>query len=416
MNCRPFLENESLVPECSEKDEIPQQISDGLRYDDIIRAKPNYSGPLTDAEILQHFGDLSPLPRDCLIIVNDNDRSTPSARIVRLLRERGLLAEPATFIIATGTHKVPPPEVAWEISGASDQDTLLIHDSMDDATMVEVGQTSRGTIVKVNQVLIDAEAVFTINGVEPHYFAGFTGGVKSLLPGLAAKSTVEQNHAWAITKDARLMKTVGNPIQEDLWEAAELVRPTDAVNTVQIVNHGDDILNVACGPLRPAFDDAKAIAYSVYGVPVHEKVNRIISLVLPPLNRTLYQAQKAMESSKNVMEDGGTFVLVAPCDQGIGTAAFFETMQSYGSPEAITQSLSFENYKFGDHKAFYWAELAQRAELLYVGTLPEDVIGSAFMRKIEVGDLLALVEQWHAAGDHILIDEAGGYSAVYLSE
>jgi nickel-dependent lactate racemase len=183
-----------------------------------------------------------------------------------------------------------------------------------------------------------------------------------------------------------------------------------------MVNHGDDILHVASGSLRPAFEDAKAIAYNVYGVPVNEKVNRVISLVLPPLNRTLYQAQKAMESSKNVLEDGGTFVLIAPCDQGIGTAAFFETMQSCGSPEAITQSLSFDTYKFGDHKAFYWAELAQRAELLYVGTLPENVVGSAFMRKIEVDDLLSLVEQWHATGDRILIDEAGGYSAVYLSE
>ncbi|HMF33499.1 MAG TPA: lactate racemase domain-containing protein, partial [Candidatus Lokiarchaeia archaeon] len=306
------------MPACNEENETWQQIMDALPYEDIFHATPNYTQPLTDEHIIQRFDGLTPLPKDCLVVVNDNDRSTPSARIVRLLRKADLLVEPVTFIVATGTHKVPPLDIAQAISGATDQDTLLIHNSNDEQSMVEVGQTSRGTTIRVNSVLVDAENVFTINGVEPHYFAGFTGGVKSLMPGLAAWSTVEENHAWAITQDARLMRTAGNPIQEDLWEAADIIRLTGAINTVQMVNHGEDILHVASGSLRPAFEDAKAVAQAVYGVPVPTKVNRIISLVLDPLNHTLYQAQKAMESSKNVLEDGGTFVLVAPCDQGIG--------------------------------------------------------------------------------------------------
>lgn len=386
-----------------------------LSYDDILHVRPNYTQVLSDIEICRCLDTLAPLPRDCLVVVNDHDRSTPSAHIVQLLRECGILVEPATFIIATGTHKPPPLDVARAISGINEQDTLLLHDSTDEQHLVEVGQTSRGTAVRVNQALVDAEAVFTINGVEPHYFAGFTGGIKSLVPGLAARTTVEQNHAWAITPAARLMRIAGNPLQEDLWEAAALAHPLDEVFSVQMVNHGDDILHVSAGHLRPAFEAAREVAQEVYGVPVAEKVDRIISIVLPPLNHTLYQAQKAMENAKHLLKCGGTFVLVAPCGQGIGTAAFFERMQALGSPETIVQSLSFETYQFGDHKAFYWAELAQRVQLLYLGDLEDDVIQGAFMQKVSIEGLLALAEEWHAQGDRILIDEAGGYSAIYLA-
>ena len=70
--------------------------------------------------------------------------------------------------------------------------------------------------------MIEAEKILTINGVEPHYFAGFTGGIKSLIPGLAAHRTVELNHRWAITSDAAILRTEGNPLFEDLWEVAKL--------------------------------------------------------------------------------------------------------------------------------------------------------------------------------------------------
>ena len=211
------------------------------------------------------------------------------------------------------------------------------------------------------------------------------------------------------------MRIAGNPLQEDLWEAAEFVHPTDAVTTVQMVNHGDDILHLTTGFLRPAFEEAREVAQMVYGVPISGQVDRIISLVLSPLNRTLYQAQKAMENAKQVLKDGGTFVLVAPCDQGIGTAAFFDRMQALGSPETIVHSLSLETYQFGDHKAFTGLQLARRVELLYLGNLDGDIARGAFMQKISLEELLNLISEWHARGDRILIDEAGGYSAIYLS-
>ncbi len=399
---------------CTGKVDYRGHLLNALIHFDLIRAKPQYMDRLDDGSILNKISGLKPLPAGCLIIVNDHDRSTPTTRIVKLLREAGILTQPATFILATGTHAPTPPETAQKISGAGPKDKLLIHNAGDETKLVNVGKTSHGTEVVVNQVLKTAKQVFTINGVEPHYFAGFTGGVKSLVPGLASKKTTTQNHRWAMDPGARIMRTTGNPLHEDLWDAANLAFPTANVTTVQVVNHGSDILDANAGTLRPTFEKAKEAATRVYGIGLKEKVDRIVSLVEDPLDHTLYQAQKAMENTKHVLRDGGTFVLVASGDQGIGTAAFFKRLQSLGTPDKVLKSLSFKTYQFGDHKAFYWAELAKRVELLYTGDLPQETIQAAYMRKVEVNDLINLIKQWQTNGDHILLDEAGGYSAVYL--
>ena len=194
--------------------------------------------------------------------------------------------------------------------------------------------------------------------------------------------------------------------------SGEIVRPMDQIQTIQLVNHGEDILAIYIGPLRSAFQSAMQDARQIYSRKLNHSFKRIVSFVQEPLNKSLYQAQKAMENVKQVLQDGGTFVLIAQCDSGIGTAAFFERMQKLGTPENILNALSFETYKFGDHKAFYWAQLAHRAELLYLGSLSSTLVEQAFMQKILETDLIILIKTWIDAEDTILIDFAGGYSAV----
>ncbi len=381
---------------------------------DLIRVEPKYTQALTDADLAKIFADMPPIPKDALIVVNDHFRSTPSSRIIKVLREIAKLTEPVTFIVATGTHKPPSRELGLQLTGASDQDQLLLHNVYAEQDYYAAGKTKRKTDVKVIQIAKDAECVLTINGVEPHYFAGFTGGVKSIIPGIAHKATVEQNHAWAITPKAKVMRTKGNPVFEDLWDALNLIRPEEEIRTIQLVNHDADILYATWGSLRQAFERAKKIATRIYGIQIDARVDRLIPLVCSPLDKNLYQSQKAMENTKNVLRDGGTSAMVVQCDDGIGTAAFFERLQSKDSAQEIVKSLYFDNYKFGDHKAFYWAELATRVELLYVGDLPQDTVSVGFMNKVEPEELGELVKKWLAQGDRVLLDCAGGFSALYL--
>jgi nickel-dependent lactate racemase len=379
-----------------------------------IFASPLFSVPLTEKDLMKILQNCPEIPADALIVVNDADRSTPSAQIVKLLQKLGKFSKPVTFIIASGTHKPCSMEEAKILSAARLEDRIVIHNSTDETQLISIGKTKRGTDIKIHKLLRMAPFILAINGVEPHYFAGFTGGVKSLIPGCAGKTTTAQNHKWAMDPNSRVMRTTGNPIFEDLWEAGELIRPMNEVYAVQMVNHGNEILACDVGRIRPAFEKMKDLAKQVFGLTLTQKVKHIISFVEDPLDKTLYQAQKAMENAKHVLADGGTFVLIANCEKGVGTAAFFECMLQFGCVDNIIAGLAIDTYKFGDHKAFNWATLAKRVELLYIGSLNDQIVNQVFMRKVSFPELLDLAKKWHNRGDRILIDAAGGYTAFEL--
>ncbi len=147
-----------------------------------------------------------------------------------------------------------------------------------------------------------------------------------------------------------------------------------------------------------------------------EKVDHVISFVTNLLNKTLYQAQKAMENTKNILEDNGTFTLIAKCDRGIENPLFFQRMKHLQTLENIVSSLTFEKYKFGDHKAYYWAELAKRARLFYIGDISSGEAYEAFMEKISFNNLFAKIEKWIEKNQTILIDEMGGMSVAYFEK
>lgn len=382
-----------------------------LRQPGVLTVRPAYPAPLSDAALGGALAGFPVLPAKALIVVNDPYRATPTWRIVEMLRKLGKLNEPVTFAVATGTHKPPPLAVATNLSGATAGDELLLYDAGTERDFVAAGSTRRGTPVIVQRRVRDTECVLTVNSVEPHYFAGFTGGVKSLIPGLAHRETIERNHAWAMTAAARLMATTGNPVFEDLWEALERVRDPRRTLSIQLVNHGDSILHLSWGSLPDAFAVAARVAREIYGVAVAGPVQCVVSLVSPPLDRNLYQAHKAMENASEVLRDGATFVLVADCTEGIGTQAFFERMAMLGSPRGVLETLCLEDYAFGDHKAFRWAKMATRCELIYVGSLPSAVVRKSFMEKWSPARLEERVAMWLGRGDRVLVDAEGGYSA-----
>ncbi len=159
---------------------------------------PKTTKILSDKEIIHILDDFPSIPKDALIILNDLDRSTPSHRIIKYLRHSGKIIYPVTFIIASGTHKPISLEKAKILAGSNTLDRVLIHDCDKKQDLEYVGKTSRGTKVYIEKIVRQTNFILTINSVEPHYFAGFTGGVKSIISGLAGRITVEKNHSLAI--------------------------------------------------------------------------------------------------------------------------------------------------------------------------------------------------------------------------
>ena len=174
---------------------------------------------------------------DVLCVVNDGTRPTPTHKIIDALYDK-IEDKRFNFIIATGTHREPTVDEFKYIFGdfySKFKDRIFVHKAEKTEDMIYLGKTGLGTEVWINHIAVDAKNILTINSVEPHYFTGYTGGRKSIIPGLAAYRTVEQNHSFALDRRAQPCALQGNPLHEDLMDAVKIYRQGRNLFSIQTV-------------------------------------------------------------------------------------------------------------------------------------------------------------------------------------
>ena len=313
-----------------------------------------------------------------LFIVNDASRPTPTALLLSRLGER--IPSGARFIVATGAHKAPTPDELRRILGDSvASNASFIHDCRDDNALYYAGTTSCGTEVFFNSEVEKAGGIFVIGSVEPHYFAGFTGGRKAFLPGISAFSTIEQNHRLALDSRAAPMALEGNPVHEDMDEALDFVRKP--IFSLQLVLDAKGRIYAAfAGDIRKSFNAAAREARRIFSVPVESAADIVVCVVNPPLDKNLYQAHKAIEHGKLALADGGIIILVASCSMGIGYDNFMKMLRRYPDFNELSER-AMREYSLGDHKAVKIAETAQRAQIWAVTELPDSAFDGTPIRK-----------------------------------
>ncbi len=312
---------------------------------------------LTDGEITEVLGLPFEPGTKTLYIVNDLDRPTPTERLLKLLARRYPGALSADVVVATGAHKIigTVGETGRRILGGlfdSFSGRIHFHDSTINPT-VPVGRTPRGTGVEVSSSLFEYDNIVAIGSVEPHWFAGYTGGRKSIVPGVASFETIRGNHSLALSKGAGPAVTAGNPVYEDLQDAASLVvkrleEKNAAVFGINAVSKGNDIYGVFCGPIldsiAPLFDKVGDIY-----IKEAERSDIVVAIAEAPMERDLYQAMKSFENVRGAIKDRGSYILVASCTDGVGPPHFSETMELASRGDALAKRLSGE-YRLGDHK------------------------------------------------------------------
>ena len=339
---------------------------------------------------------------DTLCIVNDGHRATPSQLILEQLAkiENHKIT---TIIIATGTHGPPTQKEIDQIIGGYDKllkAKVIVHDSMRQ-DLVMIGTTSKGTEVWINPIVKSFKRILCINSVEPHYFAGFTGGIKSLVPGLAAKGTVEKNHSWALDEKSEPLNIETNPLPLDLWETRDMIKAE--VYGIQMVSVGKDIYGIHTDELRTAFMAAVEQSRKILSVKLDRLYDVIVSIVYPPLDRSLYQAQKGIENTRQVLKPGGEMILLAECHEGIGNTAFYDTIIKYNHPREVMDALNRENYHFGDHKAYKFASLTNESNLTLIGQLDESQTSKFFAKHMELNQLENYLREMRKLDKEILV-------------
>ena len=308
--------------------------------------------------------------RKILVVLNDHTRPTPSSIVLRKL---DLSGKDVTTIIATGTHRSPNRAELSKILGGTVPPfggKIAVHDSRDTAQLKFLGRTSRGTKLLLNQQVFDAEGIIVVGSVEPHYFAGFTGGRKFLLPALCGLESIVMNHSYAVDERSRILALDGNPIHEDFMEALNLFNRYDDIFSIQLVLNSEQQVSFASsGHIVQSFMECVERAKDVYVAPVESKADIVISVTRPPLDLDLYQSQKGIDNVKLALKDDGILILVSKCPDGIGDKGFYNILvSSKGAPPKANTC------EFGFHKAWKMAEILTRARVFAVTDLPPDLL------------------------------------------
>lgn len=365
---------------------------------DIEKVGPNISGEsLGKEEIKEHYENLLNSDYDSLaefigdksllIIVNDFKRATPTALFLetldKYLKENNIDIFDRDFniIVATGTHDPPSEEGLKHILGKyyDDLESKTIIHKCKENEHIDIGITSRGTPVKIDKNILGYDRIININSVEPHYFAGFTGGRKSLLPGVCHWDTIVANHEYSLDEGARPLSLKKNPMNLDAIEAAEMIIDylDSDILSINSVSTSDKIYKVSAGDFFDTFESLIDRSKEIFTTDVSEKADIVIAKTAEPGTKNLYQSFKSFENCKHICKDGGVLIMVSECYEGIGPRTFYDLLSSSNNPKDIFEEV-YEDYPFGGHKATNILEFLEDHSLTIVSGLDDEVIENCF--------------------------------------
>ncbi|MFC2007016.1 nickel-dependent lactate racemase [Chloroflexota bacterium] len=319
--------------------------------------------------------------KDLLFIVNDATRPTPTAHVLEIMLKVGIPVNPK-FIVATGNHRAPTEEEFRHIFGRFYEKYkrhIYIHDSHADNEMVYIGTSRNGTELDINRLVIEANNIIIISSVEPHYFAGYTGGRKSLFPGVASYRSIEQNHRHAMDSRAKSLALEGNPVHEDMLDALESFSNKNIFAIMTVLDKHHQLYAATAGHINDSFFAAVERAKEVFVTKIEEKVDIVVTVARFPMDIDLYQSQKALDNGKLALKDGGILILVASCRAGTGDDTFIKLLSSCNTPTEVFKRIR-EGFVLGYHKAAKLAEIYLWAEIYGVTNLPDAILKSIYIK------------------------------------
>jgi nickel-dependent lactate racemase len=353
-----------------------------------------------------------------VIISEDQTRPTPVSQIlIPLLNELnrlGIADDKVDLVIGRGTHRLPTDEEIQDKLGQAALERLRVsvHDA-DGGDFAHVGTTSRGIEVYVNRLVAEAALVIGIGTINPHYFAGYSGGPKLILPGVCSRETIKQDHVLIHDPQANAGIMEGNPVWEDMLEAARLAGLTFKFDA--LLNSRKEICRLYGGDVDAQQKAAVEGLKEMYGVAVPAQADVTITSGYP-LEVNLIQSGKAILLADTVTKAGGTIVLISSCPSGAGPL-MYETLSERPAPDEVIRWIAEGKANpTGGPMASRLRNLVQSKQLVIVteGLTPEQLADMEFGYAPSVPDALKALSRDNGRRDVIVLP-VGGSTFPYLA-
>lgn len=333
-------------------------------------------------------------PGDKVVIVtSDITRPMPThlvlPPVLKMLYAAGLQPEDITVVFALGSHRNHTEEEKRALVGPEiyASGITLLDSDMDDC--VRMGWCQNGTPVDIFRPVAEADRIICLGNIEYHYFAGYSGGAKALMPGVSSHEAIQANHSNMVKPQAYAGNLETNPVRQDIDEAGHYIQIDFIVNVV--LNEKKEIVSCVAGHYLEAHRAGCRLLDAMYGVRIIEQAEIVV--ISPggyPKDLNIYQAQKGLDNAKHAVKNGGIIIWVASAKEGFGEDCFERWMTTM-KPEAMIEEIKV-NFQLGGHKAAAIALVMERARIFMVTDLDADLV-----RSIHLEPYLTVQEAFDAA-------------------
>ncbi len=325
--------------------------------------------------------------KNIVIIASDHTRPVPSKVIIPpMLREikQGNPDAEVTILIATGCHRGTTKQELIDKFGEDvvNSVNIYIHDCDEQEKLVNIGKLPSGGDCEVNSIAINADLLVAEGFIEPHFFAGFSGGRKSVLPGVCGRKTVLANHCAEFIADncARTGILEGNPIHNDMLWAAEKAKLCYVVNVV--LNAEKKVIYAVAGDTFKAHKKGTDFLCEQCGAKAQPADIVLTTNGGYPLDQNVYQSVKGMTAAEATVKQGGVIIMMAKCNDGVGGDHFYHQMADEKSLQKIMSGLMGRGR--GETLPDQWmtqilTRILLKASVVYVSEMPEDIVRDMHM-------------------------------------
>ena len=323
---------------------------------------------------------LAKLGQKIAIIASDISRPVPSFEILPAILDElaaaGCRDEDVTVIFALGSHRKHTEDEKKRLAGAVVYGRVRCVDS-DPDDCVRMGVTDNGTPVDVTRAVAEADFRICTGNIEFHYFAGYSGGVKAIMPGVSTPAAIQVNHRLMVREEACAGRLDGNPLRADIEQAGRICGVDYIVNVV--LDEHKHIVYAVAGDAVRAHRAGCAYLDRMYCKPLPARADIVlVSQGGAPKDANLYQTQKALDNAKHAVRKDGTIILIGACPEGLGSQKFEQWLREAPNAHAMIDRVH-RHFELGGHKAAAIAMVLENAWIDLVSELPDEFVRNIFL-------------------------------------